>query len=267
MHSQGFREAPASSTEAYLPIASYFSFSRAENTERLQLSKGKLRSDSLHLRGIQLDVPPKIEALNAFTHPETIQKSQRKKKIPMKTRQTPKNTLVLELEETLAVSSLTAHWEDASTFTVHFQGRHYKVSVKLRPHLEEFLEELARIYEVFIFTAAKQDYADKILKAFGPQRKLIRHQLYQEDCLCSQGCYIKDLSVLERDLARTVAVANCLEAFPYQTSNVILIPKWLGSPRDKELLRLIPVLKRLSQVDNICAEIERKPHGKPTEEA
>ncbi|KAL8178003.1 UNVERIFIED_CONTAM: hypothetical protein K2H54_025186 [Gekko kuhli] len=233
------------------------------NIKSLQLPKGKLRSESPNLRGVQSDIPPTVDALNAFPHLETTQKSQRKKKIPMKTRQTPKNTLVLELEETLAVSSLTTHWEDASTFPVHFQGQHYK----LRPHLEEFLEELAKIYEVFIFTAAKQDYADKILEAFGLQRKLIRHQLYQEDCLRSQGCYIKDLSVLERDPARTVAVANCLEAFPYQTSNVILIPKWLGSPWDKELLRLIPVLKHLSQVDDIRAEIQKKYHGKPAEEA
>uniref|UniRef100_A0ACB8F2N9 Uncharacterized protein n=1 Tax=Sphaerodactylus townsendi TaxID=933632 RepID=A0ACB8F2N9_9SAUR len=169
----------------------------------------------------------------------------------MRTRQTPKSTLVLELEGTLAVSSLTADWDDASTFPVRFQGQHYQVFFKLRPHLEEFLEELAKIFEVFVFTASKQDYADKILKAFGRQRKLIRHQLYQEDCRCNQGYYVKDLSVLERDLARTVAVANYLEAFPCQTSNVMLIPKWLGDPLDEELLRLIPGLKHLSQVDSL----------------
>lgn len=43
-----------------------------------------------------------------------------------------------------------------------------------------------------------------------------RHQLYQEDCLCHQGSYIKDLSVLERDLGKVVAVATGFEAFPYQ---------------------------------------------------
>ncbi|XP_077188475.1 CTD small phosphatase-like protein 2 isoform X6 [Paroedura picta] len=239
MNFQGSHKASSSAEEVCLPITSYFSFSGSENTETLQLPKGKLRSESPNLRAGQLDMTAKVDAMDVFPHPETTQKCQRNKKIPMKTRRTPKNILVLEL-----------------------------VSLKLRPHLEEFLSELAQIYEVFIFTTAKQDYADKILEAFGAQRKLIsRHRLYQEDCLCSQGYYIRDLSVLERDLARIVAVANCLEAFPYQTSNVILISKWLGNPRDEELLRLIPVLKCLGQVDDIRAAIEGNRHGEPIEEA
>ncbi|XP_077188474.1 CTD small phosphatase-like protein 2 isoform X5 [Paroedura picta] len=246
MNFQGSHKASSSAEEVCLPITSYFSFSGSENTETLQLPKGKLRSESPNLRAGQLDMTAKVDAMDVFPHPETTQKCQRNKKIPMKTRRTPKNILVLELEGTLAVSSLTAHWDDGSTFTMPFQGQPYKV---------------------FIFTTAKQDYADKILEAFGAQRKLIRHRLYQEDCLCSQGYYIRDLSVLERDLARIVAVANCLEAFPYQTSNVILISKWLGNPRDEELLRLIPVLKCLGQVDDIRAAIEGNRHGEPIEEA
>ncbi|XP_077188478.1 CTD nuclear envelope phosphatase 1-like isoform X9 [Paroedura picta] len=217
MNFQGSHKASSSAEEVCLPITSYFSFSGSENTETLQLPKGKLRSESPNLRAGQLDMTAKVDAMDVFPHPETTQKCQRNKKIPMKTRRTPKNILVLEL--------------------------------------------------VFIFTTAKQDYADKILEAFGAQRKLIRHRLYQEDCLCSQGYYIRDLSVLERDLARIVAVANCLEAFPYQTSNVILISKWLGNPRDEELLRLIPVLKCLGQVDDIRAAIEGNRHGEPIEEA
>ncbi|XP_058013063.1 CTD small phosphatase-like protein 2-B [Ahaetulla prasina] len=177
-------------------------------------------------------------------------------------RRTPKNTLVLEVEGTLALSSLTAVWDDASTFTTTFQDRCYQVSIKLRPHLPEFLEALAKIYEIFVFTTAKQDYADQMLKVLGPQRKLIRHQLSQEDCLCSHGSYVKDLSVVERDLDRTVAVATCLQAFPYQMSNVIVVPEWQGDRQDKELLRLIPALQTISQAVDIRAEIARKHRGR-----
>ncbi|XP_062999540.1 CTD small phosphatase-like protein 2-B [Elgaria multicarinata webbii] len=165
-------------------------------------------------------------------------------------------------EGTSAVSSLTALWDDTSKFVTSFQDRCYQVSLKLRPHIHEFLEALAKTYEIFVFTTAKQDYADKILDALGPHRKLIRHQLYQEDCLCCHGSYVKDLSVLDRDLDRTVAVATYLQAFPYQTSNVILIPRWLGDPQDKELLHLIPVLEKLSQAVDVRAEIKVKNHGK-----
>ncbi|KAJ6657638.1 hypothetical protein lerEdw1_002355 [Lerista edwardsae] len=199
---------------------------------------GLPRDGAPYLGSFLPDVPPIVGSLTTFAHPETTKKHQ-KRNIPRKMRHSPKNTLVLEL-----------------------------VFIKLRPHVEEFLESLAKIYEVFIFTAAKQEYADKILECLGPLRKLIRHQLYQEDCLCHQGSYIKDLSVLERDLDRVVAVATGLEAFPYQPTNVILIPRWLGDPQDQELLHLIPVLTRLSQASqksvvfcmcsSVCAKKEKK---------
>ncbi|XP_070617232.1 CTD small phosphatase-like protein 2-B isoform X4 [Erythrolamprus reginae] len=164
----------------------------------------------------------------------------------------------LNKEGTLALSSLTAAWDDASTFTTPFQDSSYQVSIKLRPHLPEFLEAVAKIYEIFVFSTAKQDYADQMLKVFGPHRKLIRHRFYQEDCLCSNGSYVKDLSVIERDLDRTVAVATSLQAFPYQMSNVIVVPKWQGDRQDKELLRLIPALQTISRAVDIRTEIERK---------
>ncbi|XP_070617231.1 CTD small phosphatase-like protein 2-B isoform X3 [Erythrolamprus reginae] len=202
------------------------------------------------------EASPGVKVLNMFTQPRGSQKLQRR--VPRKLRRTPKNTLVLEVEGTLALSSLTAAWDDASTFTTPFQDSSYQVSIKLRPHLPEFLEAVAKIYEIFVFSTAKQDYADQMLKVFGPHRKLIRHRFYQEDCLCSNGSYVKDLSVIERDLDRTVAVATSLQAFPYQMSNVIVVPKWQGDRQDKELLRLIPALQTISRAVDIRTEIERK---------
>ncbi|XP_053132590.1 CTD small phosphatase-like protein 2-B isoform X2 [Hemicordylus capensis] len=227
-----------------LPFSRYFSFLGAEEHPK---------DDVPYLGSFVPGVSNEVGSLNALTHPEKTQKL--RKNIPRKTRSSPKNTLVLELEGTLAVSSLTAHWDDALRSVASFQGRCYQVSIKLRPHVEEFLEVLAQAYEVFVFTAAKQDYAVKILEGLGPLKKLIRHQLYQEDCLCLHGSYVKDLSILERDLDQTVAVATCPQAFPYQTSNVILIPRWLGDPQDQVLLQLIPVLHKLTQASDIRVEI------------
>lgn len=45
-----------------------------------------------------------------------------------------------------------------------------------------------------------------------------RHRLYQEDCICVQGHYIKDLSILERDLAKTVVLDNAPHTYPYHVS-------------------------------------------------
>ncbi|XP_063171221.1 CTD small phosphatase-like protein 2-B isoform X3 [Candoia aspera] len=236
--------------------------------ETPKLPAEKPQGDATYLGDPLHGAPSGVDELNMFTHPRVIQKL-RMRAIPRKMRRTPKNTLVLEVEGTLALSSLTAVWDNASTFITPFQDKYYQfldsclfeVSIKLRPHLPEFLEALAKIYEIFVFTTAKQDYVDKILKVLGPRRKLIRHQLYQEDCLCSHGSYVKDLSVLERGLDRTVAVATYLQAFPYQMSNVVVVPKWEGDSQDKELLHLIPALQTISQAVDIRTEIERKHRG------
>ncbi|NWX33983.1 CTSL2 protein, partial [Notiomystis cincta] len=124
----------------------------------------------------------------------------------------------------------------------------------------------------FIYTTAKKDYAKKLLEVLDPKKKRIRRCLSQSDCVCSQGCYWKDLTCLGRDLAKTVALDHTMQGFPAQVgipvsrcpgsavaardpnlslspqaANWILVPQWSGDPQDEELLRLIPVLGQLGQ--------------------
>ncbi|NXN19386.1 CTSL2 protein, partial [Indicator maculatus] len=99
----------------------------------------------------------------------------------------------------------------------------------------------------FIFTTAKEDYTEKVLEVLVPKRKLIRHCLSQQDCLCAQGCYWKDLSRLGRDLDKLVALDHTIQGFPAQASNWIPVPRWCGDRWDEELLHLIPLLGQLSQ--------------------
>nr|XP_021152681.1 CTD small phosphatase-like protein 2-B isoform X2 [Columba livia] len=167
--------------------------------------------------------------------------------VPRRTRSTPGCTLVLELEGTLLCSSLLAdECQDATaTVTTIFQRDAYEVRVKLRPHVQQFLESLSKTYEIVIFTTAKQDYAKKVLDVLDPKKKLIRHCLSQQDCLCACGCYWKDLTCLGRDLAKTVALDHTIQGITTQAANWILVPRWWGDPQDKELLHLIPVLGQL----------------------
>lgn len=39
---------------------------------------------------------------------------------------------------------------------------------------------MSKIYEIVIFTAAEQDYADNIINKFDPENKYISHRLYQQ---------------------------------------------------------------------------------------
>ncbi|XP_074932914.1 CTD nuclear envelope phosphatase 1A-like isoform X3 [Phalacrocorax aristotelis] len=184
---------------------------------------------------------------------------------PRKTRSTPERTLVLELEGTLVCSSVLSSWWQgaAATFTTVFQGDSYEVHVKLRPHVQQFLESLSKTYEIFIFTTAKQDYAEKVLDVLDPRKKLIRHCLTQRDCLCARGSYWKDLTCLGRDLAKTVALDHTIQGVPAQAANWIPVPRWWGDPRDEELLHLTPLLGQLAQLDDVRTEIQRRfPHGR-----
>ncbi|MGH0172809.1 UNVERIFIED_CONTAM: hypothetical protein FKN15_066671 [Acipenser sinensis] len=147
--------------------------------------------------------------------------------IPPKTRSIPESTLVLDLEETLVYSSLNVIENAEHTFLTHFQDQQYKI---------------------FVYTSAKKEYADEILDLVDPQKKLVRHRLYQEDCFCVQGHYIKDLAVLKRDLAKAVIVGNTPYTFPYQLMNMIPIPSWYGNKADQELQKLIPDLEKLSEM-------------------
>ncbi|XP_039942718.1 CTD small phosphatase-like protein 2-A isoform X2 [Hirundo rustica] len=140
------------------------------------------------------------------------------------------------------------------------------VHVKLRPHVQEFLESLSKTYEIFVYTTAKRDYAKKLLEVLDPKKKLIRRCFSQSDCVCSRGCYWKDLTCLGRDLAKTVALDHATQGFPAQAANWIPVPPWCGDPQDEELLRLIPVLGRLGQAEDVRPEIQRQFRQPPAED-
>ncbi|KAJ8278668.1 hypothetical protein COCON_G00057340 [Conger conger] len=189
---------------------------------------------------------------------QSQQSKPRTRDIPVKTRSTPQATLVLDLDETLVFSSLNMIENAEHTFHTYFQDHEYKVFMILRPHVKEFLQSMSKIFEMFVYTSAKKEYAEKILETLDPQKKLFRHRLYQEDCACVLGHYIKDLDVLERDLAKTVVLDNAPHAFPYHLMNMIPIKSWAGDREDNELQKLIPYLEKLSETEDFRQVLKRR---------
>ncbi len=99
--------------------------------------------------------------------------------------------------------------EDADfAFPVYFNFREHTIYVRCRPYLKEFLERVANLFETIIFTASQSIYAEQLLNVLDPKRKLFRHRVYRDSCVYVEGNYLKDLTVLGRDLTRIMIVDN-----------------------------------------------------------
>ncbi|KAF2314650.1 hypothetical protein GH714_028241 [Hevea brasiliensis] len=112
------------------------------------------------------------------------------------------------------VHSTLEHCDDADfTFTVFFNMNEHTVYVKQRPFLHTFLERVAEMFEVVIFTASQSIYAAQLLDILDPDKKLISRRVYRESCIFTDGSYTKDLTVLGVDLAKVAIIDNSPQVF------------------------------------------------------
>ncbi|KAB2060753.1 hypothetical protein ES319_A10G040700v1 [Gossypium barbadense] len=167
-------------------------------------------------------------------------------------------TLVLDLDETLVHSTLEPCDDADFTFTVFFNMKEHTVFVKQRPHLHKFLEKVAEMFEVVIFTASQSIYAEQLLDILDPDRKLISRRVYRESCIFSDGSYTKDLTVLGVDLAKVAIIDNSPQVYRLQVNNGIPIKSWFDDPSDCALISLLPFLETLVDIDDVRPVIAKK---------
>jgi len=84
--------------------------------------------------------------------------------------------------------------------------------------------------------------------------------MFRDSCLAVEGNFLKDLTVLGRDLKQAVLVDNSPHAFGYQYDNGIPIESWFDDPHDTELLKLRDFLTEdlISSGDDVRPTVRNK---------
>lgn len=172
-------------------------------------------------------------------------------------------TLILDMDETLIHAEIlqenAKEIKDADfTITlknINAEGKEevYKVYVKIRPFYDECMESLASLYEIVVFTAAEQEYADAILDILDTE-KYISKRLYRQHCIPVEDKYfVKDLRIIEdRELKDVVLVDNSIISMAFNIDNGIPVaPFYRWTKNDEELLFLHSYLEELYHEEDI----------------
>ncbi|GLT73814.1 hypothetical protein SLA2020_456480 [Shorea laevis] len=174
--------------------------------------------------------------------------------LPKQTGDCPPTTLVLDFDETLVHSTLEPYDDADFTFPVNFNLQEFRVYVRCRPYLRDFMERVSSLFEIIIFTASQSIYAEQLLNVHDPKWKNIRHHVFRESCISVDGNYLKDLTVLGRDLAHIIIINNSPQAFGFQVDNGITIESWFDDRSDQELPLLLPFLESLARVEDVTSQ-------------
>ena len=137
-------------------------------------------------------------------------------------------TLVVDLDETL----------------VHYVEEENRAYVQVRPYADYFLTEMGKYFEIVIFTAAAEDYADIVLNELD-KNNAIDYKLYRKHTEQINGVFIKDLSKLGRDINKVVIIDNNKDNFSLQPENGLHICSFLGDQEDDELYLLADDLMKI----------------------
>ncbi|KAG7109974.1 Nuclear envelope morphology protein 1 like [Verticillium longisporum] len=125
--------------------------------------------------------------------------------------------------------------------------------VNKRPYCDDFLRRICKWYNLVVFTASVQEYADPVIDWLESERKFFSARYYRQHCTFRQGAFIKDLSSVEPDLSRVMILDNSPLSYMFHQDNAIPIQGWINDPTDNDLLHLVPLLEGLQYVSDVRA--------------
>ena len=144
-------------------------------------------------------------------------------------------TLILDLEETLL------------NFRLKSENRGEGV-LKLRPGLFEFLDAVQIFYEIILFTASSQDYAENLIDNIEEKKKYFEYKFFRQHNVIIENDFVKDLSRIGRDLDKMIIVDNMPQNYRLHKKNGINIKGFWGEElNDRILYNLKDILVRIAK--------------------
>lgn len=133
----------------------------------------------------------------------------------------PKKTLIIDLDETLIHSMAKGgRMSTGHMVEVKIQGPIGGNGLVLgpqvpilyyvheRPYCHDFLRKVCKWYNLIVFTASVQEYADPVIDWLERERKYFSGRYYRQHCTFRNGAYIKDLTQVEPDLSKVMILDN-----------------------------------------------------------
>ena len=168
-----------------------------------------------------------------------------------------KKTLVLDLDETLVHSGfIPFDYPSDVIIKIELDNEIHDIHVLVRPGVKEFLEKMAKKFELVIFTASLSKYADPLLDIIDKQG-FCPFRLFREHCTLINTSFVKDLKRLGRDLKDIIIVDNSPISYALNPDNGLPILSWFDDKDDRELYHLTPILEFLADVPDVREYIKK----------
>mmetsp|Transcript_16104 Transcript_16104/g.40571 ORF Transcript_16104/g.40571 Transcript_16104/m.40571 type:complete len:308 (+) Transcript_16104:224-1147(+) len=170
--------------------------------------------------------------------------------LPEKSPGDPKVTLVLDLDETLVHSSFKPVPNADFVVPVEVDGTVHRVFVCKRPGVDAFMKTVGELFEVVVFTASLDKYANPVLDLLD-RNKSVHYRLFREACVMAEGSLVKDLNRLGRDVRKCIIVDNSPTSYLLHPQNAVAISSWFDDPTDTQLYTLLPWFVASAKDDDV----------------
>lgn len=151
-----------------------------------------------------------------------------------------KKLLILDIDETLIYLDNKYGFESTTDNEPDFIYADKYYAIK-RPYLDQFLREVSKKYDIALWTAGSEQYANDIAKILKIKIKFIfsKNELKNNQ---------KDLNVVikyhpEYSKKDIIVVDDKEESYLNNLENLILIEPFYGNQNDEELIRIFKLLK------------------------